>query len=199
MPTVIALTGGIAAGKSTVARLFSELGARVIDADKVSREVVEPGEPAFDEIVAAFGPQVVAADGSLDRHALAAIVFSDPEQLAKLNAIVHPRVRQRVAERIDSAPEESIVVYDVPLLVEANLPRSFDAIVTVSAPEQARIDRLIAERGYTPEEAAQRVAAQASDAEREEAADFVVDASGSLEDTQRHARQVWHQLAATFL
>lgn len=199
MPTVIALTGGIAAGKSTVARLFSELGARVIDADKVSREVVEPGEPAFDEIVAAFGPQVVAADGSLDRHALAAIVFSDPEQLAKLNAIVHPRVRQRVAERIDSAPEESIVVYDVPLLVEANLPRSFDAIVTVSAPEQARIDRLIAERGYTREEAAQRVAAQASDAEREEAADFVVDASGTLEDTQRHARQVWHQLAATFL
>lgn len=199
MPTVIALTGGIAAGKSTVARLFADLGARLIDADKVSREVVEPGEPALAEIAEAFGPEVINQDGTLNRSALAAIVFNDAEQLERLNAIVHPRVRQRVAQRIDAAPEEAIVVYDVPLLVEANLPRSFDAIVTVSAPEAARIERLVAERGYTREEAARRVAAQASDAEREEAADFVVDASGTLEDTQRHARQVWHQLAATFL
>lgn len=199
MSTVIALTGGIAAGKSTVARIFSQLGARLIDADQVAREVVEPGTPALADIAQVFGDEVLQQNGSLDRKTLAGRVFNDPEQLAQLNAIVHPRVRERVAELIDAAPDESVVVYDVPLLVEANLPRSFDAVVTVSAPVATRIERLVHERGYQPAEAAARVAAQATDAERESAADFVVDASGTLADTERHARQVWHQIASAFL
>lgn len=199
MPTVIALTGGIAAGKSTVARVFARQGARIVDADKVAREVVEPGRPALAEIREAFGDEVIRPDGSLDRKALAERVFGDPEALARLNAITHPRIRDRVAERIAAAPDESIVVYDVPLLVEADLPQPFDAVVTVSAPAEDRVSRLVSERGYTAVEAAQRVAAQASDADREAIADYVVDASGDLAGTERHALQVWHQIAAAFL
>ncbi|GAA3937504.1 dephospho-CoA kinase [Pseudoclavibacter caeni] len=199
MPTVIALTGGIAAGKSTVARVFARQGARIVDADKVAREVVEPGRPALAEIREAFGDEVIRPDGSLDRKALAERVFGDPEALARLNAITHPRIRDRVAERIAAAPDESIVVYDVPLLVEADLPQPFDAVVTVSAPAEERVSRLVSERGYTAVEAAQRVAAQASDADREAIADYVVDASGDLAGTERHALQVWHQIAAAFL
>lgn len=199
MPTVIALTGGIAAGKSTVAGIFARQGARVIDADKVSREVVEPGQPALHEIHETFGDEVMNPDGTLNRRALAEQVFNDPAKLAQLNAIVHPRVRDRVAERIAGAPDESIVIYDVPLLVEADLPQPFDAVVTVSAPEQTRIDRLIAERAYTVVEASQRVAAQVSDEEREAIADFVVDASGTIADTERNALQIWHQMAAAYL
>lgn len=199
MPTVIALTGGIAAGKSTVARVFARQGARIVDADKVAREVVEPGRPALAEIREVFGDEVIRPDGSLDRKALAERVFGDPEALARLNAITHPRIRDRVAERIAAAPDESIVVYDVPLLVEADLPQPFDAVVTVSAPAEERVSRLVSERGYTAVEAAQRVAAQASDADREAIADYVVDASGDLAGTERHALQVWHQIAAAFL
>lgn len=199
MPTVIALTGGIAAGKSTVARVFARQGARIVDADKVAREVVEPGRPALAEIRETFGDEVIRPDGSLDRKALAERVFGDPEALARLNAITHPRIRDRVAERIAAAPDESIVVYDVPLLVEADLPQPFDAVVTVSAPAEERVSRLVSERGYTAVEAAQRVAAQASDADREAIADYVVDASGDLAGTERHALQVWHQIAAAFL
>ncbi|MCD7101945.1 dephospho-CoA kinase [Pseudoclavibacter sp. 13-3] len=199
MPTVIALTGGIAAGKSTVAGIFARQGARVIDADQVSREVVEPGQPALQQIRDTFGDEVINADGTLDRKALAERVFNDPAKLAQLNAIVHPHVRDRVAEKIAKAPEESIVIYDVPLLVEAGVPQSFDAVVTVSAPEEERIDRLMSDRAYTVIEAAQRVAAQVSDEDREAIADFVVDASGTIADTERNALQVWHQMASAYL
>ena len=191
----IALTGGIGSGKSTVARMLAERGAVIVDADAIAREIVEPGQPALVEIRAAFGDGVISADGRLDRARLAAIVFSDSEALARLNAITHPRIAERSAELLAAAPAESVVVYDMPLLVEQGdeALRGWDAIVVVDCPDDLRLDRLIA-RGLAPEDAERRLRAQASREERLAAADVVVDNSGDLAGLDAAVDGLWRGL-----
>ena len=189
------LTGGIGSGKSTVARLLAEHGAIVIDADAIAREIVEPGQPALAEIVDRFGSEILDDRGALDRGALAAIVFHDTAALADLNAITHPRIADRTAELIAAAPGDSIVVYDMPLLVENDLADGWDTVIVVVADRQIRIERL-RERGLTDEDIQARMARQASDDERCAVADIVIDNSGSLGDLESQIDMVWSSLAA---
>jgi dephospho-CoA kinase len=196
---LIALTGGIASGKSTVAARLAEHGAVVVDADQSAREVVEPGTPALKAIAQRFGPSVIRSDGSLDRAALGAIVFADQASRLALNAIVHPAVWQRALElfsEISARDPNAIIVYDVPLLVEAasGRPLHFDRVVVVHAPVQERIRRLVELRGFSEQDAAARVNAQAADDERLAVADVVINATGSLEETLRQADELWYSL-----
>ncbi|WP_462417627.1 dephospho-CoA kinase [Kytococcus sp. Marseille-QA3725] len=176
--TRIALTGGIAAGKSTVARRLEELGAVVVDSDAVSREVVAPGTEGLAAVVQRFGHEVLTPSGELDRPALGARVFSDPRARKDLEEIIHPRVRRRAAELEADAPEGTPVVHDIPLLVETGQARDFDLVLVVHAPKEERVRRMVQDRGMDPEEAHSRIAAQASDAERAAVADVVLDNSG---------------------
>ena len=189
----VGLTGGIGAGKSTVARLLAERGALVLDADEAARAVVEPGTEGLEQIVAAFGEQVLAEDGALDRARLAELVFADDLRRAELNAIVHPRVRLWMAERAAAAPAGSIVVQDIPLLVEGGLTPLFDHVVVVNAADEDRLARL-AERGMTPDQAKARMAAQAPRIERDAAADTLIDNSGDLAELTRAVTALWHEL-----
>lgn len=194
--TVIALTGGIAAGKSTVSALFTQLGAVCIDADDVAREVVLPGTPALSEIVEIFGPEILR-DGRLDREALGRLVFTDDSARERLNAIVHPRVRERTAELIDAAHNThpgAVVIYAIPLLVEASSGRTFDKVIAVSATPEVRIHRLKTTRGMTEADARARISAQADESERLEIADYVIDTNGTLEETERQVREIWSEL-----
>jgi dephospho-CoA kinase len=183
---LVAVTGGIGSGKSTVTARFAERGCPVIDADRVAREVVEPGEPALAELAERFGDGVIRPDGSLDRAAVAAIVFADDDARADLERITHPRVAARMAERIadlnaePGARPDRVVVIDHPLLVETAQAGRFDAVVVVLAPEAVRSQRLADERGMDPADVRARMAAQASDAERRAVATHVVDNSGDL-------------------
>ncbi|PPI28424.1 dephospho-CoA kinase [Rathayibacter sp. AY1B5] len=195
---LVALTGGIASGKSTVARRLAERGAVVVDADVLAREVVEPGEPALAAISERFGPSVIRADGTLDRPALGAIVFSDATARADLNAITHPAVTlrsQRLFAQAAEADPAAVVVYDVPLLAEGRGAGEFDEVVVVRAPQHVRIQRLVALRGMTEEEARARVSSQASDEERLALADVVIDSSGTLEETLARTDALWERLA----
>jgi dephospho-CoA kinase len=183
---VIGLTGGIASGKSVVARRLAEHGAVRIDADELAREVVEPGQPALAEISREFGPAVIGPDGRLDRAALASVIFVDPERRAALNAITHPAVKRRARELMDEAAAknpDAVVVYDVPLLVEARVDadHDFDLIVVVNASAETRIRRLVELRGLSREEAAHRLNSQVSDTERLAIADVVIDSNGTLD------------------
>lgn len=194
---LIGLTGGIASGKSTIARRLAELGAVVVDADRVAREVVEPGTPALAQIAEAFGPGVIAADGSLDRPALGAIVFSDEDARLRLNAITHPAVLRTSTERFRAAGEadpDAIVVYDVPLLVESSNAYPFDLVVVAHASAGTRIQRLVELRGMDEGEARRRVGAQATDEERLAVADVVIDTDGSLEQTIEQTDALWERL-----
>lgn len=196
---VIGLTGGIAAGKSTVAARLAEHGAVILDADILAREAVSIGSPGLGAVVARFGPGVLAADGTLDRAALGAIIFADATARADLNAIVHPEVRRLYRERlaaIAAAQPDAIVVYDVPLLVESRSTAEFSPIVVVHAPADLRVERLVAIRGMDPASARERVAAQASDEERLAVADVVIDTSGTLESTLRQVDALWDRLVA---
>ena len=194
----IALTGGIGSGKSTVSRLLAQKGAVVVDADAIAREIVELGQPALEEIRVAFGPEVIDADGRLRRTRLAEIVFDDPEALAQLNAITHPRIAARSAELLESASAEAVVVYDMPLLVEQG-PQAlagWDAIVVVDAPDEVRLARLVA-RGVDREDAQRRMAAQVSRDVRLAAADHVIDNSCDLMSLGRSVDALWTSLTAT--
>lgn len=196
---ILGLTGGIAAGKSVVARRFAALGAVVVDADVLAREVVEPGTPALEAIRDRFGDAVIAADGSLDRQALAAIVFSDASARSDLNGITHPAVRQRSHELFaaaETADPDAVVVYDVPLLVEGTRRDEFDSVIVVHADREVRLRRLIELRGMSQDEAARRIDAQATDEERLAVADFVIDANGSLDDTLGAVDRLWAALHA---
>lgn len=196
--TLVALTGGIASGKSTIARRLAEHGAVVIDADALVRELQQPGTDVTRAIGEAF-PGVVRADGSLDRAALGAVVFGDRDALATLNGIVHPAVRaesQRRLEAARAADPDAVVVYDVPLLAEARGTGEWDLVVVAHAPAEVREDRLVAHRGMRREDARARIANQASDAERLALADVVIDTGGSLEDTLRQADALWERLTA---
>jgi dephospho-CoA kinase len=171
---MVGLTGGIGAGKSAVAARLAQLGAVIIDADKLSREVVEPGTEGLAEIVAAFGSGVLTPEGALDRPALGAKVFGDEEARRRLERIIHPRVRARTAEMVREAPADAIVVNDVPLLVETGLAPTYHLVVVVAADREVRIGRLTRDRGMSAAEAAARIGAQADDATRQAAADVVL-------------------------
>ncbi|GAA0803961.1 dephospho-CoA kinase [Spirilliplanes yamanashiensis] len=177
---LVGLTGGIGAGKSVVATRLAELGAVLIDADRLAREVVAPGTEGLARVAAAFGPQVLAADGSLDRPALGARVFGDEAGRRTLEGIVHPLVRARTHELAAAAPADAVVVNDVPLLVEVGLAPTFQLVVVVEADEPTRLDRLVRDRGMTPDAARARIAAQASDAQRAAAADVLLRNDGTL-------------------
>ena len=196
---LIALTGGIASGKSTVSARLAEHGAVIVDADKLAREVVEPGQPALAEIVEEFGEQVLLPDGTLNRPALGAIVFSDAAARFKLNSITHPAVQRRAQELIAAARDadpDAVVIYDVPLLVEASGARhpGFDKVVVVNARREERIRRLVAERGLTQQEAEARIGAQASDEQRLAVADVVLDNDGTREDLLTAVDAFWEAL-----
>ena len=196
---LIALTGGIASGKSTIANRLTELGAVVVDADQIVREVQAPGSEVLRTIARTFGDTVIAEDGSLDRAALGSTVFADPDRLAQLNAIVHPAVRAESQRRFDAAfaaDPEAVVVYDVPLLVEARVDDPWDEIVVAHAPEDVRLERLVGLRGMTPEAARDRIAAQVSDERRPAIADVVIDTSGSIEHTLDQTDALWDRLRA---
>ena len=198
---IIGLTGGIAAGKSTVSRRWTEHGAVVVDADRLARDAVAPGSPGLAQVAERFGPSVIAADGSLDRPALGSIVFADPAARKDLEAITHPevwRLAQQAFDAAEAADPDAVVVYDVPLLAEArgSRPLRFDAVVVVDAPAAQRIERLVEHRGMARDEAERRVAAQASDADRLALADHVVDATGTLEQTIHSADEVWARITA---
>ena len=189
----VGLTGGVGAGKSTVAKLLAEHGAVIIDADAIAREVVEPGTPGFAAVVDAFGDEVVGANGALDRPKLASIVFADEAQRSRLNAIVHPLVGERTAELMRAAPEGAVVVYDVPLLAESGLAGGFDFVLVVEASVPTRLARL-ADRGMPEDDARNRIAAQASDEQRRAVADAVVRNDGSLDDLRMEVDEVWRAI-----
>jgi dephospho-CoA kinase len=194
----IGLTGGIGAGKSTVARRLAELGATVVDSDKIAREVVEPGTPGLTEIVAAFGVEVLAEDGSLNRPALAAKVFGHEENRARLNSIVHPRVRDRAVELTGKAPADGIVVQDIPLLVENGMAPAFHLVVVVDADVELRVRRLTTSRGMDEKDVRARIAAQASEEQRREAADVWLDNSGTEEEIRAAVDELWLQRLLPF-
>lgn len=192
----IGLTGGIASGKSVVSQLLRELGATVVDADLLAREAVAPGTDGLAEVAREFGTDVIGDDGSLNRPAMAERVFNDPSARARLEAIIHPRVRARAAQveaAALAADPHAVVVHDVPLLVETGQQSSYDLVLVVDVPTQVQIDRLVEHRGMSEDEARARVAAQASRRQRLAAADVVIDNSGTLDDLARRVTRVWDE------
>ena len=192
---LVGLTGGIGAGKSTVAELLTRKGAVVVDADEVARAVVEPGQPAFDAIVERFGNDVVGPDGTLDRAAVAKIAFADEKSRLDLEAITHPAINTEFTRRVAESPPDKIVVLDVPLLVESTKARErpYEAVIVVEAPRELRLDRLDA-RGVPRADAERRMAAQASDEDRRAVATFVVDNSGDHDDLSCQIDEGWAEL-----
>jgi dephospho-CoA kinase len=193
----VALTGGIGSGKSEVARLLAQHGAVVVDADRLAREAVAPGTAGLADVVAAFGPEVLAPDGSLDRAAVAQLVFDDPDARARLESIIHPRVRAAAAAleaqaRADDA--DAVVVHDVPLLVETGQQHAYDVVLVVDVPVDVQVRRLVEHRGMSQAQARARIAAQASREQRLAAADLVVTNEGSLADLARRVQKVWEQV-----
>jgi dephospho-CoA kinase len=191
----VGLTGGIASGKSAVSAILAELGAVVIDADLIAREVVARGTPGLDAVVAEFGPGVLTVEGDLDRPAMGALVFSDPSARKRLEAIVHPLVHQRSAELEAAAPPGSVIVHDIPLLAEVGRGGQFDAVIVVDAPTDVQVTRMVRDRGWTGEEAESRIAAQASREDRLAIATHVIDNAGSLGDLRRRVEEAYAELA----
>ncbi|GAC86209.1 dephospho-CoA kinase [Gordonia paraffinivorans] len=194
----LGLTGGIGAGKSTVAKTFVERGAYIIDADKIAREVVEPGTEGLEKLVEAFGSDILSADGSLDRPALAAKAFVDEESRKKLNAITHPLIGARTQELLEAAPEDAVVVQDIPLLVENHTAPFFHLVVIVHADEDVRLHRLTTMRGVDEADARARIAAQATEEQRRAVADVWLDNSGTPEELAAAAAEVWDRRLVPF-
>jgi len=186
----IGLTGGIGSGKSTVSALLDERGAVIVDADVIAREVVAAGTPGLAAVAAAFGDGVLAPDGSLDRPALAAVVFADPEARRRLDGIVHPLVRARAGELAAAAPPDAVVVHDVPLLVEAGQAGRYDLVLVVEADAETRVARLV-RRGMTEDDARARIAVQATDEQRRAVADVVLDNSGTRDELAAQVERFW--------
>ena len=194
---LIGLTGGIAAGKSTIANRLAEHGATVLNADEIARDAVAPGTPALVSIANRFGPEVLNSDGSLNRASLGELVFADAQKLAQLNAIVHPAVAEYTREllaSIELRTPDAIVVYDVPLLVEARVNHGWDLVVVAIADAAVRRDRLIRVRGMDPVEADRRIAAQATDEERRAVADVIIDTGSTLAETKRQTDALWEDV-----
>lgn len=196
--TLLALTGGIASGKSTISRILAEEGAVIVDADAIVREVQAPGSPVLAAIAAEFGDEVLLPDGSLDRPTLGARVFGHPERLAALNALVHPAVRDESQRRFRAAfaaDPAAVVVYDVPLLAESRGTGEWDLVVVAHAPAELRVRRLVDQRGLSDAEARARVAAQVGDDERLALADVVIDTAGDMDATRRQVDELWDRVA----
>ena len=194
----VGLTGGIGSGKSTVAQLLEELGALVVDGDQIARELVEPGSPALAEVVDRFGAGVLRPDGSLDRAALADIVFPDPAALADLDAIMHPRIAARSGQLLVEAARDGVpvAVYDMPLLVENGMAADFDVVVVVQAPMPVRLARL-ALRGVRAEDVRERMARQATDEQRAAVADVLIDNSGDVDALAEQVERAWEVITET--
>src|SRR5258708_11629163 len=188
----IGLTGGIGAGKSTVSATFSECGGIIVDGDVIAREVVEPGTDGLVQLVEAFGEDILLPDGALNRPALAAKAFVDDEQRAKLNGMVHPLVGHRRLEIIESVPDDTVVVEDIPLLVETGMAPMFPLVVVVHADEETRVTRVVQQRGMDEADARARIKAQSSEEQRRAIADVLLDNSGSQEQLVEKARDVWY-------
>ena len=200
MTVRVGLTGGIASGKSTVSARLEELGAVIIDGDKLAREVVAKGTPGLAEVVAAFGPAVLTPDGELDRPALGAIVFADPDRLKVLEGITHPRIFALYAEREAAAADAAVVVHDIPLLVESGRAGEFDVVIVVDAPEELQVERMVRDRGMSADDARARIAAQASREQRravvEATGGHLIENTGTREDLRQRVTEVFEQLNA---
>ncbi len=193
---LIGLTGGIAAGKSTVAKRWVEHGAIEIDADDLAREAVATGSKGLQQVVAAFGPEVLDAEGALDRKALASVIFGDENKRQLLNSILHPIIKQLARERLSAFSAADIVVYNVPLLVEANVDYDFDLVVTVEAPLEQQIRRLVENRGLSEAEAKQRIEAQAKPTERAARSDRILNSNQDLSFLLRDADALWREIVS---
>jgi len=193
----LGLTGGIGSGKSTVAAMLARRGAEIIDADAIARDLMEPGTEVFEDVIQAFGHVVLDNSGALDRAALARVVFSDESARERLNGIVHPAVRAESRKRVDAAeedPDSFVIVQDIPLLVETGQSDSFDGVIVVEAPEAARVERLVTTRGMDPDDARSRIRAQATDEQRRAISTWVIDNSGSEEETEEQVDRLWREL-----
>ena len=194
---MVGLTGGLASGKSTVARMLAERGAVVVDADVLAREAVAEGSPAWEQVVEEFGTGVLAADGSLDREVLADVIFEDEARRRRLEEIVHPEVFRGLAERVEELRgTEAVVVFDAALLVETGFDEACDVVVVVDAPAGQQLERAIERGGLEPADAERRIAAQVSGSERQSRADIVIRNAGSLEELERAVDDLWHALEA---
>ncbi len=196
MTVRVGLTGGIASGKSTVSAILAELGAVVVDADLLAREVVERGTPGLAAVVEALGDGVLTPEGDLDRPAVGALVFADPDARTRLEEVVHPLVHARSAELESQAPPGSVVVHDIPLLAEGARAGSFDAVVVVDVPTELQVERMVGDRGWTREQAEARIGAQASRADRLAIATHVLDNTGTREDLRAAVERLYAELAA---
>ena len=192
----VALTGGVASGKSTVASVLRELGAVVIDSDQLAREVVEPGTTGLAAVVDAFGEQVLTDDGRLDRPALGAVVFADEAERRRLEGILHPLIRARSAEIASAAPPGTLVVHDIPLLVESGQGDRFDAVLVVDVPVETQVERMVRERDWSREDAEARVRAQATREQRRAVATYVLDNTGTRDDLREQVTEVVGRLRA---
>ena len=195
MTVRVGLTGGIASGKSTVSTILAELGAVVIDADALARDVVARGTPGLAAVVAEFGPALLTPDGDLDRPAMGALVFGDPDARRRLEAVIHPLVHERSAQLEAEAAADAVVVHDIPLLAEVGRAGSFDAVIVVDAPPELQVSRMVQERGWTRDDAESRIAAQATREDRLAIATHVVDNTGSLEALRDQVERVYAELA----
>ena len=193
----IGLTGGIASGKSSVSAILRDLGAVVIDADQLAREVVAKGTGGLERVVAAFGADILAPDGEMDRAKVGAIVFADEEQRKVLEAIVHPLVFERIVELEAAAGDADLVVHDIPLLAESGRADTFYAVIVVDAPAEVQVERMVRDRGWTREEAEARIAAQASREDRRALATYVIDNTGTLDDLRQRVTEVVAELKRT--
>lgn len=190
----VGLTGGIASGKSTVSSILRELGAVVIDADQIAREVVAQGTPGLAAVVEAFGPEMLTPEGDLDRPRMGALVFADEAARRRLEGIVHPLVFERYAELETAAPADAIVVHDIPLLVESGRAAEFDAVIVVDAPEEVQVERMVRDRGWTEEDGRARIAAQATREQRRSVATYLIENTGTHEDLRRKVTEVFAEL-----
>jgi dephospho-CoA kinase len=195
---VIGLTGGIASGKSTAARILAELGARIVDADAVARDIVAPGQPALAEIAKRFGGEMIQRDGTLDRKRLGAVVFADADKRRVLNAITHPRIAVETQARLGQLREAgvAVAVYEAALLVENGVHRGLDGLIVVTCDEATQLRRLVVRDEFTEAQARARIAAQAPNADKLAAATWVVDTSGPLPDTKEQLARVWAEILA---
>lgn len=190
----IGLTGGIGSGKSTVARMLEVRGAVLIDADAIARELVEPGQPALDALVREFGTGILQPDGSLSRATLAKLAFENPGATERLNAIMHPLIAAESRRRMDSARPDSVVIYDMPLLVETGQASLVDTVVVVDVPEDVQLERAVRLRGLDAEDVRRRMEVQATREERCAVADVVIDNAGSLDETEAQVALLWRSL-----
>jgi dephospho-CoA kinase len=190
----IGLTGGVASGKSSVAAILRELGAIVIDADQLAREVVAKGTPGLQQVVESFGPGVLTADGDLDRAKMGSIVFADEDRRRVLEAIVHPLVFERIVELEEAAAGADLIVHDIPLLAESGRAETFDAVIVVDAPPGVQVERMVRDRGWTTEEARARIGAQTSREDRRAVATYVIDNTGTLDDLRQRVTEVVEEL-----